>query len=88
MDLEKQYQTLVSFLENLDINVKSDRGNFKGGLVRYHKDKFLYLNRKLDLDARLKIIIREIKELNLDQNSIGENVQKILTEYEDILNSD
>lgn len=83
MNIEKQYQTLVSFLESLDINVKSDRGNFKGGLVRYHQDKFIYLNRKLDLRAKLKIIINEIKDLNLDHNKMEESVMKILTEHDE-----
>jgi hypothetical protein len=83
MNLEKQYETLVSFLENLNIDVKSDRGNFKGGLVRYHQDKFIYLNRKLDLESRLKIIIKEIKELNLDKEIIGDRVLKILSAYDE-----
>ena len=84
MNYEKQLQTLISFLESRDINVKSDRGNFKGGLVRYHQDKYLYLNRKLDIEARIKLIIEEIKDLNIKHSEIEESVLNILTQHEEV----
>lgn len=82
MNNEKQLQTLVSFLESIDINVKSDRGNFKGGLVRYHQDKYLYLNRKLDIESRIKLIIEEINDLKLKRSEIEANVLEILKQHE------
>ena len=84
MNYEKQLQTLISFLESRDINVKSDRGNFKGGLVRYHQNKYLYLNRKLDIEARIKLIIEEIKDLNIKHSEIEESVLNILTQHEEV----
>ena len=82
MVMEKQLQILVSFLENRDINVKSDRGNFKGGFVRYHNDRYLYLNRKLDTEAKIKLIIKEIEELNLNKDEFDDEILNILKEYE------
>jgi hypothetical protein len=82
MVIDKQLQALVSFLENRDINVKSDRGNFKGGLVRYYNDKFMYLNRKLDTEAKIKLIVREIQELNLSQDEFNDEILNIIKEYE------
>ena len=82
MVIEKQLQALVSFLENRDINVKSDRGNFKGGLVRYYNDKFMYLNRKLDTAAKIKLIVREIQERNLSSDDFNEEILNIIKEYE------
>ena len=84
MNYEKQLKTLISFLESRDINVKSDRGNFKGGLVRYHQNKYLYLNRKLDIEARIKLIIEEIKDLNIKHSEIEESVLNILTQHEEV----
>ena len=84
LNYEKQLQTLVSFLESIDINVKSDRGNFKGGLVRYRQDKFLYLNRKLDIETKIKLIINEINDLQLDKKNIEENVLEILIQHNDL----
>ena len=82
MTEDKKLNLLVSFLESIDINVKSDRGNFKGGMVRYYDDKYLYLNRKLDTESKIKLIIAEIKALNLEQNKLEENVANILKQYE------
>ena len=82
MIIDKQLQVLVSFLESKDINVKSDRGNFKGGLVRYHDDRFMYLNRKLDPEAKIKLIVKEIQELNLGKDEFDDEVLNIIKEYE------
>ena len=70
MNDEQKLQKLISFLESKDITVKSDRGNFKGGLVRYYEDKYLYLNRKLDTNAKIVLILKEIKEFNFDENEM------------------
>jgi hypothetical protein len=82
MIIDKQLQILVSFLESRDINVKSDRGNFKGGLVRYHDDRFMYLNRKLDPEAKIKLIVKEIQELNLSKDEFDDEILNIIKEYE------
>lgn len=82
MIIDKQLQVLVSFLESKDINVKSDRGNFKGGLVRYHRDRYMYLNRKLDNEAKIKLIIKEIEELNLNKDEFDDEVLNIIKEHE------
>lgn len=82
MSIDKQLQLLISFLESNNINVKSDRGNFKGGLVRYHHDRFMYLNRKVDAEAKIRLIIKEIQELNLNTNEFDDEVLNIIKEYE------
>jgi hypothetical protein len=78
MNNDQKLQKLVSFLESKDITVKSDRGNFKGGLVRYYEDKYLYLNRTLDTKAKIKLILKEIKELNFHEGDIEEDVLAII----------
>jgi hypothetical protein len=75
---DQKLTKLISFLESMGITVKSDRGNFKGGLVRYHEDRYVYLNRKWDTDAKLNLIIKEIKNLKLDENDIDEEIRDIL----------
>ena len=76
---EQKLKKLISFLEGIDIGVKSDRGNFKGGLVRYYDEKSIYLNRRLDTEARLRLIVNEIKQLNIDE-SFDEDILKIINE--------
>ncbi|KAA3608427.1 MAG: hypothetical protein D8M58_19285 [Calditrichaeota bacterium] len=78
MNNDQTFQKLVSFLESNDITVKSDRGNFKGGIVRYYEDKYLYLNRKLDTESKIKLIIKEIEDLNFDASEINEDILEII----------
>ena len=78
MSNDQKLQKLITFLESKDITVKSDRGNFKGGLVRYYEDKYLYLNRKLDTNAKIKLIVKEIKEFNFDHNEMGDDILAII----------
>ena len=78
MNDEQKLQKLISFLESKDITVKSDRGNFKGGLVRYYEDKYLYLNRKLDTNAKIVLILKEIKELNFAENEMEEDILALI----------
>ena len=83
MTLDQKLQKLISFLESNNITVKSDRGDFKGGLVRYHEDKFFYLNRKLDTEARIKLILKEISDLQLDREGMEEDLVDLLSEDND-----
>jgi hypothetical protein len=78
MTNDQKLQKLILFLESKNITVKSDRGNFKGGLVRYYQDDYLYLNRKWDTEAKIKLILKEIKELNFDEDEIDEDVLEMI----------
>ena len=78
MNEEQKLQKLIAFLESKDITVKSDRGNFKGGMVRYYQDKYLYLNRKLDTNAKIVLILKEIKEFNFDETEIDEEILTLI----------
>jgi len=78
---EKKLQKLIAFLEARGVSVKSDRGNFKGGLVRYYDDHYFYLNRRLDIEARINLILEEITKLDLEPADIDEEISEILAEY-------
>jgi len=78
---EQILQKLVAFLESKDISVKSDRGNFQGGLVRYHTEKYLYFNRRLDTEGRIKLVLKEIKEQNFDLSEIDDTLSIELQKY-------
>jgi hypothetical protein len=65
-------------LEKLIIPVKQDRGNFKGGLVRYHDEKYFYINRKADISAKINLILEEIRQIDIPQSLISEELKKYL----------
>jgi len=57
-----------------------DRGDFKGGLVRYYDENYLYINRVLDTDSKIKLIIREIKDLKLELDQANDEVLNIIAQ--------
>ena len=66
MEAEKTLQELLDLLEELSIEVKYHRGNFRGGLVFYNGKKYFYFNRKDDTEKRISLIVSELK-----QNKLG-----------------
>ncbi len=79
MDTQKVLQDLLRLLEELSIEVKYHRGNFRGGLVYYNGSKYFYLNRKDDTETQISLIASELK-----QNSLGlERLPVLLKDLEE-----
>jgi len=68
-------------MEKLSVKVKYDRGNFKGGLVKYHDDDLLYLNRKDKPEVKIKTIISELKEIEIPHHFLTDEINELLKEY-------
>ena len=64
-------QQLLDIIEALSVSVKYDRGNFKGGLIRYHEDNIYYINRKADIDTKLQTIVNELKQMRIPEKLIS-----------------
>ena len=80
MDKEALFNQLLGLLEDLSVTVKYDRGNFTGGLFRYHEDNFFYVNRKEDIDHKLQTIINELKQLDIPQEMLSEDIREAFPE--------
>lgn len=80
MDKEALFNQLIGLLEDLSVKVKYDRGNFTGGLFRYHKDNFFYVNRKEDIDHKLYTIINELKQLDIPPEMLSVDIREAFPE--------
>ncbi len=80
MDKEKLFAELLGILEELSVTVKYDRGNFKGGLVRYREDNLFYINRKADMDVKLQNIVNELKEITIPQELLSDEIKEAFPE--------
>jgi len=78
MEQEELLRRLLRMVEDMAITVKYDRGNFKGGLVRYHKNDFLYLNRKDDTEAKINTIVNELANRNIPPELMTSEIRKLL----------
>ena len=80
MDKEKLFAELVALLEELSVTVKYDRGNFRGGLVRYREDNLFYINRKADMDVKLQNIVNELKEIHISPELLSDEIKAAFPE--------
>lgn len=80
MEKEQLLEELVNLIEHLAITIKYDRGNFKGGLVRYHDDNLYYMNRKADTDEKIQTIINELKQVQIPEELLSEEIRKAFPE--------
>ncbi len=72
---EKILNELLELLEKLAIDVRYDRGHFKGGLVRYRDHLYLYLNRKAPTKNKIELIIEELKHIHIPESMLSEKLQ-------------
>jgi len=85
-DYDSILKELLGCLENENVLVRKDRGEFRSGLVTYHNDRIFCLNRKLPMKTNIGLIFKEIAELGIPQESLSEAARKLLQEYEDFSN--
>ena len=71
-------QNLIGLLEELSIHIKYDRGVFNGGFARYKNDKYFYLNRKSKVQARITLIVDELKEMEIPEKMMSPEIKEIL----------
>ncbi|HID39305.1 MAG TPA: hypothetical protein EYP36_07305 [Calditrichaeota bacterium] len=77
MDTQKVLQDLLELLEELSIEVKYHRGNFRGGLVYYDGSKYFYLNRKDNVETQISLIASELKQNNLGMERLPTLLENI-----------
>lgn len=76
-------EDLIRTLEAQSITVKYDRGNFRGGLVRYHDCTCFYLNRRATVEEKIRTIISELKQMSLSGIILDETISDWINEYDD-----
>jgi len=78
MDESRILEELIRLLEQHAIPVKQDRGNFKGGLIRYHDEQVFYLNRKTETAMKINLILEELKHMDISQENLSEDLRNYL----------
>ncbi len=79
---EKRLQQLIDLLEKLSIEVKYDRGFFRGGLVRYRDRLILYLNRKAETQSKIDLILEELKLIHIPEKYLTDDLKRILNKQQ------
>ncbi len=61
MDDIDKLESLEKLLSELSIDVRYEKGDFVGGIYRYHERKELVLNRALGTEQKILLIAKELK---------------------------
>jgi hypothetical protein len=85
-DYDSILKEMLGLLEEENVLVRKDRGEFRSGLVKYYNDRIFCLNRKLSSKINIGLIFKELTELGISQESLSEAAKKLLQEYVDFSN--
>ncbi|MFH0926200.1 MAG: hypothetical protein V1872_11345 [bacterium] len=78
MTKQQLLQELEGLVIKLNINIRYEKGNIKGGLCRVHKDLFLIINKQLTLEDKIDIIVHSLKGLPTDEIYIPPQIRSLL----------
>ena len=67
---------LIALIEKLGIEIKYDRGNFHGGLVKYEDNDYFYINRKEKTETKINTIVNELKNLKIPPEYIKGDLKR------------
>lgn len=84
-DFEAALETLIDSLKRMDIEVKSDRGNFKGGLYRHNEDWIFYINRKATAEEKVELIVSELNSKNVPDSIFTMEMRDTITKIRESL---
>jgi len=73
-------QQLETLLQELSIKLRYENGNFLGGLCKIDEQKILIVNSKLSIEQKIKIITRELSQLNLENIFVIPVIREIIDE--------
>ena len=69
---------LEDVLKKLDIQLKYERGGFRGGLCRIDDKEYFYLSKILSLEQKISIISHQLKNLNLENIYLKPQIRELL----------
>ncbi len=75
---EKIFNQLLQLLDKMSIQVKYARGHFIGGLVRYRKQLFLYLNRSAKTRTKINVILNELQYIQIPWSLINNELKEFI----------
>jgi len=78
MTQELILQGFESLIQNLSIDLRYERGDFKGGLCKIDDKNILIVNNKLPIDKKINLMAVELNRLNLEQIYIRPALRNII----------
>lgn len=85
---DKQIEGFIEDLKNIakenGINVRFEKGDFKGGFCILKEAKLIVINKNFDLKRKAITLVRSIKEIGIDNTTyINPQLQKFIEDHVD-----
>ncbi|MCI0515015.1 hypothetical protein L0128_17510 [candidate division KSB1 bacterium] len=71
---------LENLIQNLAIDLRYEKGDFKGGLCRINEKNMLIINSKLPDEQKIKILAAELNRFDLENVYVLPAIRKIIEE--------
>ena len=82
MTKQQLLQELEALIYKMDIDLRYERGNIKGGLCRVHDKQAFIINKQFSIEEKIDIIIQSLKELPTEDIYIPPEIRRLLEKEE------
>lgn len=72
---------LETLTENISVNLRYEKGDFKGGLCRVNDEKILIVNSRLSEDEKIKVVAKELSQLDLGNVYVLPAIREVIDEH-------
>ena len=69
---------LEELLDKLGIELKYEKGGFKGGLCRVEDKEYFYLNKILSFEQKVSIITKQLRKMELEDVYLKPKIREML----------
>ncbi|MBL8006573.1 MAG: hypothetical protein JNJ56_03520 [Ignavibacteria bacterium] len=75
---DRLIQELLEVLNRLGLSVRIEKGVFKGGFCLLREQKIFLLNKNLDQDRKISILLRQISESGTDDIFLKPQIREMI----------
>ncbi|HDL18780.1 MAG TPA: hypothetical protein ENH29_06980 [Bacteroidetes bacterium] len=72
------FTEVEELLEKLSISFRLEKGDFQGGLCTYNDQTMFILNKRFNLDQKLRILKTELRNIDLDDHYMRPKLREFL----------
>ncbi|MFH0926820.1 MAG: hypothetical protein V1872_14510 [bacterium] len=79
MTKQQLLQELEALASRMNIDIRYERGNIKGGLCRIHEKQLVIINKQFSLEDKIDIFIQSLQGFPLEEIYVSPQLRTLLT---------
>lgn len=69
---------LIEVFQNLGFSVRVEKGNFKGGFCMLREQKIFLMNKNLEQEKKINILIKNLSEIGIEGIFVKPNIREMI----------